>query len=116
MNVGTLFAFALLTGAVGVGGTALAQKTGGLNLAGMQVAADERAHEGRNDDREAGNRGDRLSMVQIAGRVSEQGYTDISEVEREDGGYEVKARDTNGRRVELYVDGRTGQILGSEFE
>lgn len=122
MNFGKLFAFALLAGAVAVGGTALAQKAGTLDLAGAQPTLagehgdDGREQERRGDDGRAEAGGERLSVVQIARRVSEKGYTDISEIEREDGGYEVTARGRDGRWVELYVDGRTGEVLGSEVE
>lgn len=122
MNFGKLFAFALLSGTVAVGGTALAQKTGTLDLPGMQMASggeredDGREREGRDDGVRGLGDGERLSVVQITRRVSEQGYTDVSEVEREDGGYEVTARGADGRWVELYVDGGTGEILNSESE
>ncbi len=52
-----------------------------------------------------------LSIEEIARRVRDQGYTDIEEIERKRGIYEVEARDLDGVRVELYVDSRTGEIL-----
>ncbi len=53
-----------------------------------------------------------MNFQQIVDRVVAQGYSDVREVEREgDKLYEVKARDGQGRRVELYVDARSGEIL-----
>lgn len=110
MTFGKIAAAGLVAGAVAVGGTAVAQKSETMDFPGLQlVAAGERA------DEKSGN-GERLSLMQVTQRVSEKGYTDIREVEREDGRYEVKARDQEGRWVELYVDGQTGEILSSEVE
>lgn len=53
-----------------------------------------------------------LNFQQVVDRVVAQGYSDIREVEREgDKLYEIKARDGQGRRVELKVDARSGEIL-----
>ena len=58
-----------------------------------------------------------LSPEKIEVLLKEQGYTDISKIERERRAtYEVKARDAKGYRVELYVDGITGKVLRSERE
>lgn len=54
--------------------------------------------------------GPRLSIGQIVARVEAQGYRDIEEVEREGDGYEVCAKDAQGREVELEVDGATGRV------
>lgn len=52
-----------------------------------------------------------LSMEQVIAKVKEQGYSDISEIEREDGRYCVEARDAEGKKVEIYVDAKTGEIV-----
>ncbi|WP_199229419.1 PepSY domain-containing protein [Azospirillum sp. TSO22-1] len=57
---------------------------------------------------------DILSVRAVLDKVEAQGYRDITEVEREDGRYEVKATDADGRRVKIHVDGRTGEIVKTE--
>jgi hypothetical protein len=53
-----------------------------------------------------------MNFQQLVDRVAAQGYSDVREVEREsDKLYEVKARDAQGRWVELVVDARSGEIL-----
>ncbi|WP_159078692.1 PepSY domain-containing protein [Orrella marina] len=54
-----------------------------------------------------------LSMNRIIDRIEAAGYTDIREVERERGGYEAEVRDDQGRKVKLYLDPRTGEIINS---
>lgn len=67
-------------------------------------------------DDTVGASGSYLSMDTIVERVKAQGYTDIDEVERERGKFEVKARNADGERFELYVDAKTGDILRREYE
>lgn len=56
-----------------------------------------------------------MSIPDLIGKLTDQGYTDIAEVERKgDKLYEVKGRDGQGRRMELKVDARTAEILHSE--
>lgn len=55
-----------------------------------------------------------LDAAQVAARVRDAGYGSIDEIERERDRFEVKTRDANGRRVELYVDALTGEILRSK--
>ncbi|NNJ76665.1 MAG: hypothetical protein HKP56_16075 [Anderseniella sp.] len=56
-----------------------------------------------------------MSTDEIAEKLKQQGYGEISKIEAESGKrYEVKTVDANGNRVELYVDGITGEILRSE--
>lgn len=57
-----------------------------------------------------------LSVEQILAKVKERGFTEVYEVERERGAYEVKARDAKGALMEIYVDAKTGEILKSEYE
>lgn len=52
----------------------------------------------------------RLSIGEIAARVEAQGYTDIEEIEREGSSYEVCAKDSTGKEVELTVNASTGRI------
>lgn len=58
----------------------------------------------------------RITLEQAIARVRAAGYTDIEEIERERGGYEVCAKDAKGKEVDLKVDGRTGEIKVSEDE
>lgn len=55
-----------------------------------------------------------LSMEQLTSMLSKQGYQEIYEIERTRGVYEVKARAEDGRKVELYVDSKTGEIVRRE--
>jgi hypothetical protein len=56
-----------------------------------------------------------LTLSQIESRLSGQGYR-VFEIERDDGRYEVKARDAQGRCLELDVDRRSGEILHSHSD
>jgi len=57
-----------------------------------------------------------LQPEDVLARLRAQGYSDIAEIERERNSYEVKARNADGRWVELYVDGNTGEVLGREYD
>lgn len=58
-----------------------------------------------------------MNFQQVVERVAAQGYNDVREVERKsDKLYEVKARNGQGRWVELYVDSRSGEILREEIK
>ena len=57
-----------------------------------------------------------LSMGQVIAKLKEQEYADITEIEREDGRYCVDARDADGKKVELYVDAKTGEITKEDEE
>lgn len=58
-----------------------------------------------------------LGFQQVIDRITEQGYRDVREVEREgDKLYEIKARDAQGHWVELLVDARSGEILKRELK
>lgn len=50
----------------------------------------------------------------ITAKLGGLGYSNIREIEREGGHYEVEATDKDGQRVELYVDAFTGKVLRSE--
>jgi len=51
-----------------------------------------------------------MSVRAVAQKLENQGYV-VREIERDDGAYEAKVTDATGRRVEAYVDPRTGDIL-----
>ena len=57
-----------------------------------------------------------LTEQEITQILESQGYTEIKKIELEKGKYEVKARDADGRRVEIYADPRTGEILKSKYK
>ncbi len=59
----------------------------------------------------SGVSGTALSMEELVATLKQQGYSEIYEIERERGVYEVKARSENGSRVKLYVDPESGEIL-----
>ena len=51
-----------------------------------------------------------LSIPQLAAKLDAAGFRNIEKIEREHGGYEVRATNRDGKRVKLYVDPRTGEI------
>ncbi len=55
-----------------------------------------------------------LSMEQVIAKVKGQGYSDISEIEREGSQYCVEARNAEGKKVEIYVDAKTGEIINKD--
>lgn len=57
-----------------------------------------------------------LNIGQIHDKLAASGYTSIDEIERKRDGYEVKATDPDGRRVELRVDAETARILKTEVK
>ncbi|MBL26873.1 MAG: hypothetical protein CMM50_04890 [Rhodospirillaceae bacterium] len=57
-----------------------------------------------------------LGIDKVAATVEAEGYTRISEIESDDGYYEVTATHPDGRRVELRVDPQSGEILRIETE
>ena len=56
-----------------------------------------------------------MSLQEVLSRLGAAGIHDVEEIEREGDKYEVKAIDPQGRRVELYVDPVTGEILKTEI-
>lgn len=54
-----------------------------------------------------------LSLGEIETRVTAQGIT-ISEIEVRDRVVEVEGRDANGKKVELILDRRSGEILSQK--
>lgn len=94
-----LLAGLLLTGSLAAGAYAFAQGagTGAAPLATPASTAES------------------LSMPALLDRLAAQGYHDARSIERKsDKLVEVKATGPDGRRQELYVDARTGEILKVE--
>jgi uncharacterized membrane protein YkoI len=52
----------------------------------------------------------RMSVAQIATMLEDQGYS-ILEIELERGRYDVEMIDSNGMKVEAYLDPATGAVL-----
>ena len=58
-----------------------------------------------------------LSLTEVVAALEARGYTGFHEVEREDEGYyEVKARNRDGRLVEVHVSAETGEVIRSKDE
>jgi len=57
-----------------------------------------------------------LAIPAIYDKVTAAGYHNISEIEREDDGYEVKGRNADGERVKLLVDPQSGEILDTRIK
>ena len=57
-----------------------------------------------------------IPMERVLAQLKAEGYGEVYEIEREHGRYEVKAKNREGRRVELALDARTGKALDIEEE
>lgn len=59
-----------------------------------------------------------LSLPQILDKLSAAGYSAVEKIERKRNRalYEVKAVDRDGRRVELYLDARSGEVVKREVK
>lgn len=57
-----------------------------------------------------------LSIPQICEKLETAGYRHIEKIERERGSYEVRASDSSGRRVKLYVNPTTGEVFDRAAE
>jgi uncharacterized membrane protein YkoI len=55
-----------------------------------------------------------IAMEQVLAQLKAEGYSEVYEVEREHGKYEVKAKNRDGRTVELSLDASTGKTLETE--
>lgn len=73
-------------------------------LGGSAIAASS-------DTDRASVRADWLAIPAIYEKVTAAGYKDIHEIERERLGYDVEAYDSNGDRIELFVDPINGEVL-----
>ena len=59
--------------------------------------------------------GGTLAIPELINRLSKQGYSEINEVERKsDKLYKVEARDAQNRKLEMYVDARSAEVLAGE--
>jgi hypothetical protein len=58
-----------------------------------------------------------LTIPDLAERLARSGYTDLRKIKRESERlYQVTARDSQGRMMELTVDARNAEVLASELE
>lgn len=57
-----------------------------------------------------------LTIRDVYDRLEAAGYRDLREIEWSDGRYEVKARNAQGARVKLEIDGNTGAVLRSRIK
>lgn len=62
----------------------------------------------------AGNQNGAMDIPAVIERLQGLGYTDIREVEREHNHYEVEASNHNGKKVELKLNAKTGEIISEE--
>lgn len=107
--------FGALRAHVRMVGCTLAIVIGSAAAAGIAVA--QPAKPAAEAAKEQGAKAElRITLEQAIARVRAAGYTDIEEIEREGGGYEVCAKDDKGKEVDLKVDGRTGEIKVSKDE
>ncbi|QLZ69956.1 PepSY domain-containing protein [Legionella sp. PC1000] len=52
----------------------------------------------------------KVSIQQALSAAEKAGYTDIREIELEDGQWEVSGRDTQGKEFEIKIDAATGAL------
>jgi hypothetical protein len=57
-----------------------------------------------------------IPMERVLAQLKAEGYGEVYEIEREHGRYEVKAKNREGRMVELALDASTGKTLETEQE
>lgn len=57
-----------------------------------------------------------LSKDEVVARLKAQGYPEVSKIEREGDRYWVIARDKAGKKFELHVSAKTGEVLRKERE
>lgn len=99
---------------VAVGALTIVQTEAIADTTGLQLTTDSE-HDSPSDRRAPSSAGS-LSVEQVIDRLAGQGYRDVREVEREEGRYEVKARGTDDRWYELYVDAASGEVMKKEGE
>ncbi|MDZ7713668.1 MAG: PepSY domain-containing protein [Rhodovibrio sp.] len=92
--------------------------SGYLNVAGTKGAQADRQLSGADasDDTVAEQTSQQaMPLEDVIRQLSQQGYSDIREIEREDGdSYEVYARAPDGEQVEIKVDAITGKVRHRE--
>lgn len=101
----------ILRVAAGLGGL-LATAAFGLGI--VQGAFAQSEQPARQAGQQATQAAPAMPMEQVLAQLKAEGYGEIYEIERERNRYEVKAKDKDGRRVELYLDAATGKVLESE--
>ncbi len=116
--VATLVAAAVGTVALAAETLSTAQGPSGTLLL---ASNDDRDHRESRDDEHEGDDAGRgtgpwVNMEQVLATITAAGYSDVREIDRESRGYEVYANDAEGRRWEIKVDGRSGEIIGRERE
>ena len=57
-----------------------------------------------------------ISRTAVTASLTAMGYTNIHDIDFENGVWKVEANDSAGRDVELKVDPNTGKVLGSEMD
>lgn len=57
-----------------------------------------------------------LSAADIASRLQSQGYSNVRDIEFDDGYYDVEATGPDGRNVDLKVHARDGRILNQDHD
>lgn len=88
-----IFAIVLGTTTFAIGNTALASSDNGNdNVVGTQTD-------------------NWLAIPAIYDKLTNAGYSDIYDIEREKDRYEIKAANADGKRVKLYVDPVSGEVL-----
>lgn len=55
-----------------------------------------------------------LSERDVRAALSADGYTDVHDVDYDDGIWQAKARNNAGKKVELEIDPSTGKVIGTE--
>lgn len=66
------------------------------------------------DDGRRHHRGNWIGVDKIHQQLTDLGYTRITDIERDDGRYEVDATSADGRRVDLVLHRETGEILRTD--
>lgn len=57
---------------------------------------------------------DALTAAEVRAKLEAQGYTNVNDVEFDDGMWEADARSADGNRVDLRIDAKTGQVYADE--
>jgi uncharacterized membrane protein YkoI len=101
--------------AIGLGGLLA---TAGFGLGTVQGAFAQSDQPARGTGEEVTQAAPALAipMEQVLAPLKAEGYSEVNEIEREHGRYEVKAKNREGRTVELYLDAGTGKTLEAEEE
>ncbi|MNR57716.1 hypothetical protein D3C85_1785500 [compost metagenome] len=55
-----------------------------------------------------------LSEADVRARLAAAGYTNVHDVDYEDGIWNAEADDATGKDVELKIDPKTGKVIGKE--